>query len=173
MKTVVTQNTPNKSKSYKLGICKQATGVPEFIKKNYPKHVDTLIDVGAGYGDKIKTLDARRKIAVEPYEKFAKLIHKAGIDVIRAVAEYLPIRDDVADVILYWNVVMFVTNKDRTYSEIKRVAKNSALIFFAYYEVKTGNYRMTYTEFVVDAKKMGQIIKTAKGSGSYQALIRK
>ncbi len=159
-------------KSFKFGICKQGTFVPRYVRENYPQFVKCLIDVGAGYGDKVRHLHAVRKVAVEPFEKFAKFIRDMGIDVVRAVAEYLPIRDGVADCVLYTNVVMFVSDKEATYSEIRRIAKAGAIIIFSYYNAKTSNIKLTYAEFVTDAKKMGTIVKTGKSSDTYYAIIR-
>ena len=134
---------------------------------------DILIDVGAGRGDKVAALQARFKIAVEPHMPFARMIKARGVDVVCAVAEYLPFRSGVADVVLFWNVIMFVVDRDRALDEIRRVAKPNAYVYIAYFDVATGNHRLSYSEFLQCCRRVGTILVTRRSTDSYQALVTK
>ena len=173
---------------YIFGIChpvlKEKTWIPKlirnFVNNNNSRRLK-IIDIGAGYGDKCKFLVERGHyvLAIEPDEKLLNYIKSKvpEADVLRAVVEYLPIRSNSFEVIVFWNVVMFVTDLDKAVSNIIDVSKEGANLFIAYYKLKDGkklmNYIMSEYEFLMFCRRFGQILNYGKRfRDSYYAQVQ-
>ena len=158
---------------YIFGICNVRQCIPkmirEFVNRNHSRKLK-VIDIGAGYGDKTKFFIKHGfyVLAVEPHRKLIEVIKKEvrEADIIRAVVEYLPIRSNTFDVVLFWNVVMFVSDLERTIKNILDISKEGANLFIAYYKLKNerklANIVLNETQFIELCRKFGHIIKHGK-----------
>jgi len=159
---------------YVIGICSGTSRLTSFIA-DYIRKADRIIDIGAGRGDKIVALrtKARHRVAIEPHRPFLKMIREKDrdVDLVCAVVEYLPLRSGIADVVLFWNVIMFVTDIPRTVQELRRVSRHEAQIFISYFEVKSGNHRLDLDDFLKICKSIGTVVDFRKKTDGYCALV--
>ncbi len=88
------------------------------------------IEVGVGSGRFSVPLGI--KFGVEPSLKMAKISKKRGIYVVRAVAEYLPIKDRSFDFVLLVTTICFVDDLKKTFEEAKRILKKDGKIVIGF-----------------------------------------
>src|SRR5690625_3723432 len=87
------------------------------------------IEIGVGTGRFAQPLGVKH--GVEPAENMAEIATKRGIEVIKAVAEDLPIEDESFDFALMVTTVCFLSNIPKAFSEIRRILKPKGEIILA------------------------------------------
>jgi len=88
------------------------------------------IEIGVGSGRFSVPLGIR--YGVEPSLKMAKISRQKGIYVVRAVAEYLPVKDKSFDFVLFVTTICFVDDLEKTFEEARRVLKKSGKILIGF-----------------------------------------
>lgn len=87
------------------------------------------IEIGTGTGRFASALGFTD--GVEPAEGMARIARTRGLSVIDAVAEELPIADELYDVTLFACVDCFVSSLERTFEEAWRITRRSGFIVVA------------------------------------------
>lgn len=99
------------------------------IRRMYaPEKVNTWIDVGAGSGDFLKTVNAKRRIGVEVSLSGRARMQKLGLEVM-SDQQFLKLKSANADIVSFWHVLEHL-EKPRQYLKIARsnLSKNGKLI---------------------------------------------
>ena len=108
-------------------------------------------DIGGGRGDKalyiavknpyivLMDIDAVRRVPLQTLNN-----RKYFIDAVAADAHSLPIRDEILDAVLHWNVLMFLDDDRRAVQEVARVLKRLGLLLLSVYRVQTGYYNYSW-----------------------------
>jgi len=99
------------------------------VKKFIPKNKKG-IEIGVGTGRFALPLGIR--IGIEPSEKMGKVAQSKGIEVIKGVAEKLPLSDNSFDFALLVTTICFVKNIDKTFSEAYRILKKNGIIIVGF-----------------------------------------
>ncbi|WP_457621695.1 class I SAM-dependent methyltransferase [Persephonella sp.] len=145
------------------------------VKKLIPEGKGVEIGVGSGRF----AVPLNIKYGVEPSLKMAKISKEKGIFVIRAVAEYLPFKDNSFDFCLFVTTICFVDNVDKSIEEAYRILrkegkivigfidKNSHLGVF-YEKIKEKNPFYRYATFY-STEELTQIL-SQKGFGNFRYL---
>lgn len=84
------------------------------------------LEVGVGSGWFASRLNV--PIGIDPSISMLKLAHKRGIEVIRAIGERLPFRDNVFDYALLIVTLCFVDNPSEVLAEVARVVKTNGFV---------------------------------------------
>jgi len=145
------------------------------VKKLIPEGKGVEIGVGSGRF----AVPLNIKYGVEPSLKMAKISKKKGIFVIRAVAEYLPFKNNSFDFCLFVTTICFVDDIDKSIKEAYRILrkegkivigfidKNSPLgVFYEKIKEKSPFYR--YATFY-STEELTQIL-SQKGFGNFRYL---
>jgi len=148
------------------------------IEPLLPKGVG--IEVGAGTGVFSSRLGVT--LGVDPALNMARLSKKKGLDVVRAVAEFLPIRGECLDYVLLVFTICFLENPVPSFEEIRRVlGKGGSLVLSfipkdsswgrLYEEKKVGDhvlyrYARLYTLEQVEEMLHGSGFEIAEGLGT-------
>jgi len=80
--------------------------------------------VSLGVGTGILDLSAPIQVGIEPSLKMLKIASKRSIEPIRAVAEFLPIRDKSFDFVLMVATLCFLSSPDKSLKEAKRIIRS-------------------------------------------------
>ncbi len=110
------------------------------LRKLRPKEGDVLVDVGCGTGLLFDYVNCRLMVGVDVsinMLKEAKKRTKENVELILGDAEYLPIRDGVADLILSITVLQLVRNQEVGVCEILRCLRKGGSFGIAI--LKKGN----------------------------------
>jgi len=99
-----------------------------------------ILDVGAGHGEKAYFLSqsGHSVVAIEIDLFKALRLRSLGVEVVVADAHHLPFRQRAFEVVLLWNVLMFLREPRRAVFEAVRAARPGALVFVSIYAVATG-----------------------------------
>jgi len=89
----------------------------------------TGIEIGVGTGRFAHHFDIKH--GVEPSENMAQIAEQRGVEVIRAVAENLPIKNESFDFALLVTTVCFLNDIPKAFSEIRRILKPKGEIILA------------------------------------------
>lgn len=84
------------------------------------------IEIGVGTGRFAQPLQIR--FGVEPSKNMAELAEQRGIEVIRAFAEDLPVKDSVYDFVLMVTTVCFLSDVPKAFSEAYRILRSNGAI---------------------------------------------
>ena len=84
------------------------------------------IEVGVGTGRFSEPLGIT--IGIEPSRSMGKMAQSRGIEIIAAVAELLPLRDESFDTILFVTTVCFLDSMELAFREVLRVLKPSGTV---------------------------------------------
>lgn len=90
------------------------------VKEHLPKK-GKAVEIGAGSGRFAKPLGI--KTGVEPSEEMARIARQKGIDVIKGIAEDLPLKDGAFDYALMTTTICFVDDVDKAFEEVRRILK--------------------------------------------------
>lgn len=97
------------------------------------KQVDSLIDVGAGFGIFLDEWRAMAPgvtgIAIEPGRSLAEACRSKGFEVIEDIAENVTGRDGTADLVVCFEVLEHVWDPFRFVEQMARLAKPGGLVF--------------------------------------------
>jgi len=104
------------------------------------------IEIGVGSGRFAAPLGI--KFGVEPSVKMARLARERGIEVIRGIAEALPIKDCTFDFALMATTVCFLDDIHRAFEEVKRILRPGGylLVGFVDRESRIGRKYETHKE---------------------------
>jgi ubiquinone/menaquinone biosynthesis C-methylase UbiE len=96
------------------------------IEKVLSKNKKT-IEIGIGSGRFASPLGI--KVGIDPSKKMLELAHKRGIDVVDAVAEYLPIREEAFRIAMMITTICFVNNIIAAFDEAFKILEaNGSLV---------------------------------------------
>jgi ubiquinone/menaquinone biosynthesis C-methylase UbiE len=84
------------------------------------------LDVGVGTG--IFAKEVKVQIGIDASSQMLKIAVKRGIQVIRALAEFLPFRDKIFDYVLMTVTLCFLDNPETILKEIYRVLKPNGIL---------------------------------------------
>jgi len=99
--------------------------VEKFIPKNRKG-----VEIGVGTGRFALPLGI--KTGVEPSEKMGTVAKTKGIEVVKGVAENLPLSDSSFDFALLVTTICFVENIEKTFSEAYRILKKNGIIIVGF-----------------------------------------
>ena len=88
------------------------------------------IEIGVGSGRFAAPLGI--KFGVDPSVKMAKLSKERGIEVIRGIAEVLPIKDCTFDFALMVTTVCFLDDINMTFNEVKRILRPGGYLLMGF-----------------------------------------
>ncbi len=93
----------------------------------------TALDIGAAGGGNTRVLKARgwRPLAVEYGEDGAEVAQERGLDVMRADARYLPVRDGAMDLVTAFDVLEHIEEDHIAVEEIFRVLRPGGTLLVA------------------------------------------
>lgn len=146
----------------------------EAVKKLLPSGKGIEIGVGSGRF----SVPLGIKFGVEPSLKMAKISKQKGIYVVRAAAEYLPVKDRSFDFVLLVTTICFVDDIEKTLKETGRILKkdgnvvigfidkNSPLGKF-YQKNKEKNPFYRYAQFYSTEEVVSFLRKTGFGKFSF------
>ena len=100
----------------------------EAVKKLLPSGKGIEIGVGSGRF----SLPLGIKFGVEPSLKMAKISKQKGIYVIRAAAEYLPVKNRSFDFVLLVTTICFVDDLKKTFEETRRILKKGGNVVIGF-----------------------------------------
>ena len=146
----------------------------EAVKKLLPSGKG--IEVGVGSGRFSVPLGI--KFGVEPSLKMAKISKQKGINVVRAAAEYLPIKDRSFNFILLVTTICFVDDLEKTFEESRRILKKDGKIVIGfidknsplgrfYQKNKEKNPFYRYAQFYSTEEVVNLLKKTGFGKFSF------
>jgi|SRR5690554_2379580 len=98
------------------------------IKKAIPLQ-KSGIEIGVGTGRFAEYFNIKH--GVEPSENMAQIAEQRGINVVQAVAEDLPIENELFDFALLVTTVCFLSDIPKAFSEIRRILKPEGEIILA------------------------------------------
>ena len=113
---------------------------------------EKLFGLEVGVGSAKFALPLGVKIGVEPSEKMAQKAKKAGISVVKAVAENLPFPESTFDFVLMVTTICFVDDIEQSFKEAKRVLKKGGFIV---------------TGFVDKESELGKIYQAKKDKSKF------
>ncbi len=146
----------------------------EAVKKLIPLGKGIEVGVGSGrFSDPFGI-----KYGIEPSLKMAKISKKKGIYVVRAVAEYLPIKDRSFDFVLLVTTICFVDDLKKTFEESRRILKKGGKIVIGfidknsplgrfYQKNKEKNPFYRYAQFYSTEEVVNLLKKTGFGKFSF------
>jgi ubiquinone/menaquinone biosynthesis C-methylase UbiE len=88
------------------------------------------IEIGVGSGRFAAPLGI--DVGIDPAEAMLELARKRGVDVVRGVAEHLPVRDATFDTALIVTTICFVDDIPRTLAEADRILSVSGQLVIGY-----------------------------------------
>ena len=134
-----------------------------------------VADIGCGFGIK-GTYGIRHGasfvILIDIDEGVLRLRRSGwAVDRVVADARRLPLRDSSVDVVIFWNVVNFIKDKESSINEVKRICRREAVI--SVYNAVNAYWNYDYKEFIAELLKIGRpiVIKRA-GNTQFQAIVR-
>ncbi|MGB7293410.1 MAG: class I SAM-dependent methyltransferase [Thermodesulfobacteriota bacterium] len=107
------------------------------------------IEIGVGTGRFAKPLGI--KFGIEPSMSMGKVARRRGINVIRAIAEALPIKGELFEIVLMITVICFVDNLETALREGSRVLKSGGVIIIGFIDRASSigaTYQVTKSENV-------------------------
>jgi len=99
------------------------------IKSFIPKNKRGL-EIGVGSGR--FALPLAIKVGIEPSKKLINISRKRGLQVIKAVAEKLPIKDEKFDFILMVTTICFLDNVFKSFQETYRILKKDGILIVGF-----------------------------------------
>ncbi len=88
-----------------------------------------------------------------------------------ADARRLPLRDSSIDVVILWNVINFIRDKEVAINEVKRVSRRE--VAFSVYNAINAHWSYDYEAFMIDALRLGRPIIIRRVSNTqFQAIMR-
>lgn len=98
--------------------------------KSQISHIKRSIEIGAGSGRFAGPLDI--KLGVEPSIKMQMLSKKRKIDIIDSIAENLPFRSKVFDLVLMVTTICFVDDIESSFKETFRILKKDGVFIIGF-----------------------------------------
>lgn len=96
------------------------------VKSLLPEKKQRGVEIGAGTGRFAAPLGL--EIGIEPSEKMGSFAQKRGIQIIRGIAEELPLQNACADLVLMVTVICFLNNIEAAFSESFRALSKGGYI---------------------------------------------
>ncbi len=126
------------------GIGAHRSSVPWAIRRTVlqllPPRPVTVLDIGAGRGRFVdfflSAASVRRYVAVEPYRPFCRELTRRNVEVFCMPWEKVRL-DGNFDVVIFWNVIMFIPADDYT-ALLDDVVRRGRIILFSMWPVKRG-----------------------------------
>ncbi|ACB40042.1 class I SAM-dependent methyltransferase [Pyrobaculum neutrophilum] len=134
-----------------------------------------VADVGSGFGTKgaASLRWGARHVVLLDVDEAVLRERGSGLLVDRVVADahMLPLRDRAADVVIFWNVLNFLSDPDRAVEEVGRVARRE--VVFSVYNAASGR-QISYGEFLEVLSRWG-VPKAVRrlGNSQMQAVVRR
>lgn len=102
------------------------------------------VEIGVGSGLFAQPLGI--KIGIEPSSRMAQLARQRGIEVIKGVAENLPLKDNRFTFALMVTTICFLDDIERAFKEIKRILKNGGYFIIGFVD-KNSTIGQQYEKF--------------------------
>jgi len=103
-----------------------------FMNLLAPHEKRVIVDVGCGPAGLINFIDGQEKVGVEPlanhYRRYFGISPK--VQMIKAIGENLPLKNEVADVAICIDVVNHVKSPEKVLTEVKRILHRHGLFIF-------------------------------------------
>jgi ubiquinone/menaquinone biosynthesis C-methylase UbiE len=91
-----------------------------------PRENEVLVDIGCGTGLLFKMIKCKEIIGIDISINMIREAKKIGkAELILADGEFLPLRDEVADIVMSITVIDLIENKEKFFSEIMRCLKRN------------------------------------------------
>ena len=108
----------------------------------------TIVEIGSGPTGLIFTLEGKKRYAVDPlmdqYKKLYDFSNQQNLELIAAQGEHMPIKSNIADMVICTNVLDHVQNPKLLISEAFRLLKKNGDFFLGTSVNKVENYEHPY-----------------------------